>query len=123
MPDDSDDADIIKKDDLHPLLGQLAAQDAQEPVFTLYPPAIQPTAGIGDPVVRGSFVGKVFCDTCGFTGGHAPDCPASFPPPDEEEPESSPPARRQSRDEAVIPIARHLVGAILRKIARFVEGE
>lgn len=127
MPDDIDDAEIIegRASELHPLLGQLSPAPPDEPVFILPepPPAPRPLPGVGDPAVRGSFVGKMFCDTCGFTGGHAPDCPASLPPPDEDD-EPAGMTRRAGidDDEAVIPLARKLVGAVLRKMARIVEG-
>lgn len=111
--------------EVHPLLGRVYQEDS-EPVFELPapPPAPRqiPTESPADPATRGSYVGKMFCEQCGFVGDHAPDCPALeaeawLAAHDEADDEAD------DDDDAIIPLARRLVGAVFRKIARTIEGK
>jgi hypothetical protein len=104
----------------HPLLGVDTNEDKLE--ASDLPP-------IESMHTEGEALPQFYCDSCGHVGSHASGCPEAARQELERmsademdaEPEAEVPTRR--RDPEVLPLAKQLVGVILRRVARWIDPE
>lgn len=112
---------MTEKPPIHPLLGledEVPSEPPPPPTIRYYEPEIPPPA---------SHVGKFHCDSCGFLNGHAPGCPAVEAAEALAEIEAEERAEAEviaiEKAESVRYLTRKLLGAILRKVAKTIEGD
>ncbi len=67
---------------------------------------------------------RSYCDSCGYVDAHAPDCPQQVAADlrADEARERALERKRAAEDPAILPLVRQLAGALLRRVARAIEG-